>query len=792
MSDRASVRMARAASSPDDGRVTPGDAIGRSELRKEDPALLVGSACFVDDLQRSGTVHAAVLRSPHAHARIASLDTAAARALPGVVDVVTAADLPDGLRIPMRMFRLPGMERFLQPPLAEGVVRYSGEPVAVILADSRYVAEDAAELVEVGYEPLAPVIDALDALEPGAPIVHAEAADTNLAGSFVVEFGDIGEAFAAAAVLVEERIRIQRHAAVPMETRGLVAEWNPGGGRLTVWGAAKIIHINRRILAGLLGLPEERIRLVELHVGGGFGARGEFYPEDLLVPWCAMRIGRPVSWTEDREEHLRATNHSRQQTHDIALALDADGRFLGLRDRVANDTGAYVRTHGTVVPGMTAALLPGPYAWDAYRCEIRHVLTTKTPAGTYRAPGRYEATFARERLIDIAAARLGMDPVELRRRNLVQPEQMPYAVGTHTEGHPVVFDSGDYPLMLDRAIERFDLDAARAWRGADVPAHVRRGVGIAFFVEKSGIGRWEYARVQLRSDGGADVHTGIASIGQGVETVLAQICSEYLGVEYEHVEVLHGDTDDVPDGMGSFGSRATMLAGSAVREAAIALRERLLELAADRLEASAADLRIADGRIGVEGSPASGISLRDLYEEARALSALPGGREPGLREEAYFFSDDMSFPYGVHLATVEVDVETGAVAIDRYLVAYDVGRAINPMLVEGQIVGGFAQGLGGALLEDLAYDADGQLVAGSFMDYLLPSAGEVPTPDVLVTEDAPTPLTPLGAKGAGEGGTTAAGAAIANAVADALAATITELPLSPARVVALAGGQETS
>jgi CO/xanthine dehydrogenase Mo-binding subunit len=790
MSHRASSGMAHPVPHTEVDGAATAEAIGRSELRKEDPALLVGRACFVDDVHRVGMLHAAVLRSPHAHARLAGIDVSAARAVPGVVDVVTAADLPD-VRIPMRMFRLAGMERFLQPPLARDVVRYSGEPVAVVIAASRYVAEDAAELIEVQFEPRDAVVDALQALTPDAPVLHDAQADTNLAGSFVVEFGDVDAAFDGAAHVVQERLRIQRHAAVPMETRGLVAEWDAGSGRLTVWGAAKIIHINRRILAGLLGMPEERIQLLELHVGGGFGARGEFYPEDFLVPWCAMRVGAPVAWTEDREEHLRSTNHSRQQTHDIELALDAEGRFLALRDVVTNDTGAYVRTHGTVVPGMTAALLPGPYAWQAYRCEARHVVTNKTPAGTYRAPGRYEATFARERLIDIAAGRLGLDPVVLRERNLVGPEQMPYEVGTHTEGHPVVFDSGDYPRLLGRAVERFDLQAARAWRAAPTPDHIRRGIGLAFFVEKSGIGRWEYARVQLRSDGGADVHTGIASIGQGVETVLAQICAEYLGVAYADVTVLHGDTDDVPDGMGSFGSRATMLAGSAVRAAAIGLRDRLLARAADRLEANPSDLRIAGGRVTVEGSPSTGIPLGELYDDARPISALVDGREPGLREEAYFFSDDMSFPYGVHLAAVEVDTETGGVTIDRYLVAYDVGRAINPMLVEGQIVGGFAQGLGGALLEELAYDADGQLVAGSFMDYLLPGSEEVPPLDVLLTEDAPTPLTPLGAKGAGEGGTTGAGAAIANAVADALGAPITELPLSPARVLALASRQET-
>jgi CO/xanthine dehydrogenase Mo-binding subunit len=509
-----------------------------------------------------------------------------------------------------------------------------------------------------------------------------------------------------------------------------------------VLGAAKIPHVNRRILARLLGWPEERIRLVELHVGGGFGARGEFYPEDFVIPFCALRLGRPVSWIEDREENLRACNHSREQIHDVALALDHDGRFLGLRDTFFSDAGAYVRTHGLVVPGMTAALLPGPYRWAAYRCEVNHVLTSKTPAGTYRAPGRYEANFVRERMIDIAAQVLDVDPVELRRRNLLDVRDFPYRTGTSTDAHPVVYDTGDYPLLLAKALERFGWEELRRWRAEAVPEGRRRGLGLGFFVEKSGIAKWEYARVELTESGQAHVYTGGASVGQGLETALAQICAETLAVPFDDVTVFHGDTATVPDGMGAFGSRAATLGGSAVLLAAEALRDRL--------------------RAGERGH---------------------------LSEEATFESEDMTFPYGVHVAAVEVDLATGFVDLHRYGVGYDVGRAINPLLVEGQIVGGVAQGVGGALLEELAYDESGQLASASFMDYLLPTAVEVPPVDVLVTEDAPTPRNPLGAKGAGEGGAAAAGAAVANAVADALGVEVTRLPLSPDRVVALAGGE---
>jgi carbon-monoxide dehydrogenase large subunit len=715
--------------------------IGARVLRKEDWPLLTGGSRFVDDLDLPGAAHAAVLRSPHAHAELGEVDTSRARSHPGVLGVITAADLSPDLRIPMRMYEWPGMDRFLQPPLARDRVRYSGEPVALVVAESRYIAEDACELIEVDYDPLPVVLEAESALAADTTTLF-EDAGSNLAASLEISYGEVEAAFAEADEIVTARLSCQRHAAVPLETRGLAAALDPSDGTLTVWGAAKIVHTNRRILASLLDRDEERIRLVELDVGGGFGARGEFYPEDFLIPLAAVRLGRAVRWTEDREEHLRTINHSREQVHEIELALGASGEFLALRDRFAFNTGAYVRTHGAVVPNMTAALLPGPYAWGAYHCELRQFVSNKTPAGTYRAPGRYEANFARERIIDIAARRMGIHPLELRRRNLVPAADMPFERGTHTDGKPVVFDSGDYARLIDRAESTFDLPALERWRDG-APA---RGIGIALFVEKSGIAGWDYARVETLGRGRVVLYVGSASLGQGVETVLSQICAETLEIPYEAVAaVRHGDTAEVPEGVGSFGSRATMIAGSAVHDAALALRDRLRDF----------NRGIADAA-------------------------------PGVTAEARFNSERMSFPYGMHVAAVEADVETGRVSIHRYCVAYDVGRAINPTLVEGQIVGGAAQGIGGALLEELRYDADGQLVAGTFLDYLLPTATEAPAVDVLISEDAPTPLSPLGAKGAGEGGTAAAGAAIANAVSDALGVEVTDLPLTPERVVASA------
>jgi len=763
-------------------------AIGRSVLRKEDPPLLTGSACFVDDHHLPGTAHAAFLRSPHAHAAIVSVDASPALELPEVLDVVTPADVPEEVRIPMRMHSHPGMDHYLQPPLARDRVRYSGEPVAVVVAESRYAAEDAAGRIEVGYEPLPALLDAREAAS-GDSTPLFDGAGGNVAAEIDVGTGDIEAAFAAAHLVVEERIYCQRHASVPLEPRGLVAELDRRTGILTVWGAAKIVHVNRRILARLLDWPEERLRLVELDVGGGFGGRGEFYPEDYLIPLCATRLRRPVKWTADREEELRSTNHSREQFHEIALAVGPEGELLGLRDRVVFDTGAYVRTHGTVVPSMTAGLLPGPYKWGAYECRVLQVVTNKTPAGTYRAPGRYEANLARERMIDIVARRLGLEPAEIRRRNLVPPGRMPYRSGASIHGQPVVYDSGDYPAALEKALKLFDWDEMQGWR-AQPGGGRRRGLGLAFFVEKSAIAQWDYARVELDSSGMAVVHAGSASIGQGVETVLAQICADGLGIGYDQVAaVRHGDTDDVPDGMGSFGSRATSIAGAAVLQAAQALRARILRHAADVLEASEADLEIADGRVVARGSPALGVSLREVAEAARPANALARGIQPGLTEESYFFSESMSFPYGVHCVAVEVDPETGGVEIERYAVAYDVGRAINPMLIEGQIAGGAAQGIGGALLEEFAYGPDGQLVTGSFMDYLLPTAADTVAMRVLVTEDAPSPLNPMGAKGAGEGGTAAGGAVMANAVSDALGVEVTELPITPERAVRLASAR---
>ena len=739
----------------------------------------------MDDVHAPGMLHATVVRSPQAHARLLSLDTAQARSVPGVAAILSARDLAAVLRpIPVRLLPDDRLLRYLQLPLATDRVRYVGEPMALVVASSRAAAEDAAERVEAELEPLPAVTDA-GAPPPAALFDHTP---DNLASLIEEGFGDIEAAFARAHRVVRLSFATGRHTAVPMETRGLVAVPDRGvargEGRLTIWGPTKVTHFNRGILAGMLGWPEHRIRLVEPEVGGGFGARGEFYPEDFLIPCAALRLGRPVKWIEDRIEHLSAINHSREQHYELALALGPDGRFLGLRAELVNDMGAYLRTHGTVVPGLSAGMLPGPYEMEAYRCRARCVLTNKTPTGTYRAPGRFECNAARERLIDRAARVTGVGPVELRMRNLIRPERMPFERGTTILGEKVSFDSGDYPAALAEAAVFGGFPApgskpaagpgavAAGVAGAGGGERVRHGVGLACFVEKTGTGPFEGARAMLDRSGALVVATGACDLGQGLETCLAQIAADALGIDHGAVTVRHGDTDLIPHGVGSFASRGTVMAGNAVHEAASELRGQVLERAAARLDAPAGDLVVEAGGV-VRSSDGRRCTFADL------------AAEPGLETVCYFRCSQMAYSHGVTVARVRVDTATGGVVPERIWLLYDVGRVVNPAMVAGQIEGGVAQGLGGALLEELRYDDSGQLLSGSFMDYLVPGTTDVPT---ILHRDlgrSPSPRNPLGVKGAGEVGIAGVGGAIANAVADALgdaARGEDRLPLTPERV----------
>ena len=757
--------------------------IGAPVRRAEDIRFLTGRATFIDDVKLPGMLHAAVLRSPHAHARILDVDAADALKAPGVACVLTFADLPAGVKpIPLRMYALEGLDRFLQYPLARNKVAYVGEPVALAVAADRYAAEDALDAVRVEYEPLEAAAD-VDAALRGRVIVHEEQG-ANVAGGHDIEIGDVDRAFREAEYTRKEVLQVHRHTGNPLETRGLAASHDPGRNELTVWGPTKVPHFNRAVLSSLLGLPEHRIHFVEPDVGGGFGIRGEFYPEDFLIPFAAMKLGRPVKWIEDRREHLMAANHSREVRCELEIAARRDGTLLGMRARIHGDMGAYIRTHGGLVPASTAAVLPGPYRIPAYEAHVRCVMTNKTGVGTYRAPGRYESCYFRERMLDMVAADLDMDPIELRRKNLIRPEEIPYELGPTRPGiASTVFDSGDYPRALEHALERFGYDALRPLQGRLQDGRYH-GVGIGWFVKNTGLGPSEGARIAVTGPESVAVYLGIATLGQGHETVMAQICADGLGVPMEWVTVFHGSTDLMPYGGGTYSSRGTVMAGNAVHLTAAALKGKLLQLAARRLETGPGGLELRSGLVHAAGTDRALLGLGDLLEMTRP-GKVSGGGAPGLEATEYFHTDRLTYTYGGHLAHVAVDPETGQVEILRYLVLEDVGRCVNPLLVHGQALGAAAQGIGGALLEELAYDEDGQLLTATLLDYPLPSSTEIPPMESIVTEYSPSPLNPLGVKGAGEGGIVACGAALANAVSHALSSLgvqVRNLPLTPDRI----------
>ncbi len=731
----------------DGGGRTISKLIGVSLRRPEELPLLRGEATFVADISPTGVAHVAFVRSPYAHARLAGIDCSEARAHEGVVVALSAEDLaPVPGPIPVRLFPHPRLEHFLQYALPSDKARYAGEIVAVVVATDRYIAEDAAELVQVDYEPLDAAVDTVAAAQPDAPLLF-EAAGSNVTMDYTVAYGDVERAFAEAAHIVSETFHTNRHGGCPLETRGLVASFEEG--TLTVWGPTKVLHSNRRTLAELLRLPVEKIRLREPSIGGGFGVRGELYPEDLLVPLLAMRLGRPVKWIEDRAEHLVSANHSREQHHDAALALDADGRILGLRTRFLLDTGAYVRTHGIRVGQISAKSMVGPYRIPAYEAVVNQVVTNKTPAGTYRGPGRFETNFVRERLLDLAARRLELDPAELRFRNLITADDMPYEPGPTDWGEPIVYESGDARRMLERALDALGYAELRLEQAC--AGNRRIGIGMAPFMEDGGLGGLgptpgEFARVVVSEDGSATVFAGVADMGQGFKTMLAQVCAEELGLEFAQVRVIHGDTDVIASGGGTWASRGAVLAGNATLLAAREARRR--------------------------------------HEEGEPLP---------VEGSCTFTQPRMTYAPGAHAVAVEVDPDTGVVTVLRQVIAYDVGRAINPGIVEAQIHGGLAQGIGGALYERFDYDDSGQPLAASFMEYLLPTSLDMALEQtVVLCEEAVSPSNPLGVKPAGEVGPSSAGAAIGNAIADALAdldPRVTEPPFTPGLVLAWLGGR---
>jgi len=757
---------------------------GARITRNEDPALLTGRGLFVDDVRLPAMAHAAVLRSPHAHARIRRIDARRAQAAPGVLAVFVHADLgPLGEPLP-KLIPHPSLTYHkTQYALAPDKVRYVGEPVAFVVAESRYAAEDACDQVEVDYEPL-PVAAMLEAAAaPGAPRVHDDM-DSNVCAHYIQRVGNVEEAFARAPHRFRERFVIDRGASCPMETRGVVAAWDSRSRRLDVWDSTQAPIPIRNGLAEMFGLAEEDVRVIAPDVGGGFGPKVMmFYPEEVLVPLAAMRLGRPVKWIEDRREHLVATNQEREQIHDAEIAVDSDGRILGVRTVFLYDAGAYI-PYGLIVPIVASTTLPGPYHIPNYHCEFRAVFTNKTMVSPYRGAGRPHGVFVMERLLDRVARELGLDRAEVRRRNFIQPDEFPYDVGLiYQDNAPLRYDSGNYPGCFDRALE---LIGYRDW-----PARQRAardsgrwlGCGVACYVEGTGIGPYEGARVTVEPSGRVFVATGVGTQGQGHMTSFAQIAADALGVSPREVTVRTGDTGVFGWGTGTFASRAATVAGNAVALAAQAVADKSRTVAASLLEAPPDEIELAGGNAFVRGVPGRSMTLGALARTANPLRfTMPKEWEgPGLEAVRYFTPPQGTFSNGVHACVVEVDIETGQLTVERYAVVHDCGRVINPMILEGQIHGGVAQGLGGAFWEKLAYDDQAQPLSTTLMDYLLPTAAEMP-PIEIEHMETPSPLNPLGVKGAGEAGVIPAAAVIAQAVDDALAPLgiqIAQTPLNP-------------
>ncbi len=764
--------------------------IGAPIRRQEDRRFLTGTGQFVDDVKLPNMLHAAVVRSPHAHARVLTIDASAARLMDGVAAVLTYKDIEDTVEprpIPIRMRSYPGIERFLQYPLAHDKVRYVGEPVAVVIAETRYLAEDALDGVAVAYEPLSAIVDVWQSLQ--GDVLLFEEHGTNLAYDFASSLGDVDRAFRQADYTRKETFRCHRHTANPLETRGLVAAYAPGRQELTVWGETKVPRFNRGVLASMLQIPEHRIRFIEPDVGGGFGVRGEFYPENFLIPFAAMQVGRPVKWIEDRREHLISANHSREHVCELEVAATHDGTILGMRTKIYGALGGYARTHGAFVPISTAALLTGPYRIPNYQWEVKCLLTNKVGMGTFSAPGRYESCFFRERMLDMMAADLGIDPAELRLKNLIPPSAMPYELGrTRPEDYSIIYDSGDYPALLKKALEMIDYEGLTSSGGQSQDGRYH-GVGMACFVKSTGTGvPYEGARVVVSGPDHVAVYLGIATLGQGHETVMAQICADGLGVPLEYITVYRGNTDFMPFGGGTSASRVTTLGGNAVYGAAQQVREKILRISARYLDVAPGQLEFSRGHVYRTGRQTDKPVLTLGEVLGLAGPASPDHQqEAGLEATYYFQSTQECYPCGAHAVHLAVDPETGKIDILKYVIAEDVGHVINPLLLTGQVVGAAAQGVGATILEELVYDDDGQLLAGTLMDYLLPTSRDIPAFEVAILDLAPSPINPLGVKGAGEIGIVATGAALSNAVANALGVQVRGLPLSPTKIKELMG-----
>jgi carbon-monoxide dehydrogenase large subunit len=742
--------------------------IGTPMERREDLRFLRGRGTYVDDLKIPGLLYAVIFRSSVAHGRIKSLDVSGALRRPGVHAVITAKDMTGAPPIvPMRLQPLPEFKPFEQPVIAHDKVRYVGEPIAVVLAASVAEAEDALDAIVVEIEELPPVADWAAASQNKSLLFEKQGTNRSLV--FHARKGDADAAFANAPYVRRERMRTGRHYGLTMEPRGVMAEWDDTAGKLRISGAAKVPFFNRRILAAQIGLPEDAIEMIENDVGGGYGARGEFYPEDFLIPFAARHLKRPVKWIEDRRENLMAMNHARETEAILELACTRDGTILALRGEVHTDMGAYMRTNGAVGARNVSQFMAGPYRIPHVKIDSSLWMTNKTPVGTYRGPGRFEANFYLERMIDMIAEELGIDRLEMRRKNLVSKEEQPYPIA-HVQPTDAKdeYDSGDYRATLERTLNEFDYARVSKLAGKLIDGKYH-GVGVVCFIEGGAAGPKETARLEVNEDGTISVYLGTSSVGQGVETIFAQIAADALEIPVERIRhVHHGSTAYVSDGYGAYHSRSTVMGGSALLAATDNFLATLREAAAKKLGCDAAAVKLDSDKVSAPGGKS--LALKEFA---------------GLTAEGAFLNKKHTYSYGAHAAHVTVDPKIGRIEIVDYVVVQDVGRAINPLTLRGQVIGSLVQGLGGAVLEDLKYDEQGQILTGSLADYLLPTATDFPNLRCIVLDEHPSPINPLGAKGAGEGGIIAAGGAMANGVANALSSLGVQprqLPLSPAYI----------
>src|SRR5262245_32428550 len=762
--------------------------VGAKVKRREDPGLICGLGEYVGDVKLAEMLHAAILRSPHAHARIKNIDTSAARQLGGVVAVFTGAELEDQIGMIPTTAENPTLRIPKHYVLAVDKVCYVGEPVAIVVAEELYTARDAVDLIRVDYEPLAVVTDPEKALTPGAPVIHSEWPD-NVALSWKQEQGDLAAAFKQADKLVKRRQVHQRKAPIAMEPRGVVARYLADTKELTVWSSTQIPHLLKTHLAAMLKHPEEKVRVIAPEVGGGFGSKLNVYAEDALLGYLALKLNRSVKWIEERRENFQATIHGRGQVGAIEDAVKKDGTILGLRYNVVADIGAYHQLFTPAIPPFTGLMLSGCYKIPAIGIELRAAFTNKMSTDAYRGAGRPEATYVIERLMDRVAQELKLDPVKVRQRNFPRPAEFPFKTATG-----LAYDSGNYQLALAKALKLAGYEKLRREQKRLRSRGRYLGIGISTYVEicAMGPGFWEYGKVQVEPSGKVTVYSGASPHGQGQKTSFAQIVADQLGVGLDDVNVIHGDTASVAKGMGTFGSRATAVGGIAVYQAGEKVKEQARQLASHMMEVDADDVIFSDGKFSVKGVPRKALTIPQIAQRARTAANLPENLPRELAADSTFEPSNFTFPFGTHICVVEVEPQTGRIDIKKYIAVDDCGKVINPLLVDGQVQGGIVQGLGQALYEEVVYDEDGRLITGSLMDYALPRAADLPRLKLAHTE-TPTPVNPLGIKGIGEAGTVGSAPAVVSAVIDALSpfgVTHVDMPLTPQKIWRLCQGKK--